>query len=133
VCAAVALEALRIYQEPEFLAHVRDVGGYLQNALRERFSKHPLVGEIRGIGLLGALELVRNRDTHESFDASLKVPAYISGVAQEKGLMTRPLNNCVVFAPPLIVERKHIDLAIEVYSESLDQTLEWLRASGHVR
>lgn len=133
VCAAVALEALRIYEEPGFLSHVRDVGAYLQRKFREHFAEHPLVGEVRGIGMLGALELVRDRDTRESFDPALKVPAQVSAIAQEKGLMTRPLNNCVVFAPPLITEREHVDLAIEIYSESLQQTLDGLRASGQLR
>jgi 4-aminobutyrate--pyruvate transaminase len=132
VCAAVALEALRIYAEEGFLRHVRDVSAYLQDCLRERFADHPLVGEVRGLGMLGALEIVRRRDTKESFAATLKVPAYVANVAQEKGLMIRPLNNCVVFAPPLIMEREHIDLAMDRYAQALQSTLEWLRATGQM-
>jgi 4-aminobutyrate--pyruvate transaminase len=132
VCAAVALEALRIYEEEGFLRHVRDVSGYLQESLRTRFAAHPLVGEVRGLGMLGALEIVRDRATKESFDPTLKVPAYVSNVAQEKGLMIRPLSNCVVFAPPLIAERQHIDLAMDIYAQALQSTLEWLRATGQM-
>jgi 4-aminobutyrate---pyruvate transaminase len=130
VCAAVALEALRIYEESGFLEHVRDVGQYLQRSMRERFADHPLVGEVRGIGMLGGLELVRDHVTRESFDPVMKVPAYVANIAQENGLMTRPLNNCVVFAPPLITERAHIDFAMDVWARSLQSTLEWLRSSG---
>jgi 4-aminobutyrate--pyruvate transaminase len=132
VCAAVALEALNIYEEEGFLRQVRAVSRHLQHSLRERFSDHPLVGEIRGVGMLGAMELVRDRATKASFDANLKVPAYVSSTAQEKGLMTRPLNNCVVFAPPLIAESTHVDQAMDIYAESLNATLAWLRASGHM-
>jgi 4-aminobutyrate---pyruvate transaminase len=132
VCAAVALEALRIYKEPHFLEHVRDVSAYLQRSLRERFSDHPLVGEVRGLGMLGALELVRDKATRESFDAEWKVPAYVASVAQTNGLMTRPLSNSVVFAPPLITDRSQVDLAMDIYDRSLRTTLEWLHSSGAV-
>lgn len=131
VCAAVALEALRIYEEEGFLRHVRDVGGYLQSTVRERFANHPLIGEIRGVGMFCALEIARDKANKESFAAALKVPARISSVAQTKGLMTRPLLNSVVFAPPLITEREHIDFAMDIYAASLQETLDWLRAAGN--
>jgi 4-aminobutyrate---pyruvate transaminase len=127
VCAAVALEALRIYEEPRFLAHVRDVGGYLQSCLRQRFEGHPMVGEVRGIGLLGAIELVADKTTRASFDASMKVPAAVSAAAQEDGLMIRPLSSCVVFAPPLIVERAQIDFAVDTWGRALDSTQQKLK------
>jgi 4-aminobutyrate---pyruvate transaminase len=133
VCAAVALEALRIYEEKDFLQHVRDVGGYLQRTVRERFANHPLVGEIRGLGMFCGMEIVRDKATKESFAATLKVPARISSVAQGKGLMTRPLLNSIVFAPPLIAERAHIDFALDVYAATLQETLEWLRAAGNLQ
>jgi adenosylmethionine-8-amino-7-oxononanoate aminotransferase len=82
--------------------------------------------------MLGALELVRNKATREPFDSALKVAAYVSSVAQEKGLMTRPLSNCVVFAPPLIIERAQVDLAMDIYSQSLQATLDWLQSSRSV-
>jgi 4-aminobutyrate--pyruvate transaminase len=131
VCAAVALEALRIYEERGFLENIKDVGAYLQKSLRERFSDHPLVGEVRGMGMLGAIELVKDKATRQSFDATLKVPAQVASVAQEHGLMIRPLNNCIVFAPPLIAERGHVDLAMDLWSRALQITLESLRAAGH--
>src|SRR5262249_55673927 len=62
VSAAVALEALNIYEERDILSHVRRVGPLLQQGLR-RLADHPLVGEVRGVGLLGALELVRDPAT----------------------------------------------------------------------
>lgn len=133
VCAAVALEALKIYEESGFLERVRDVGGYLQETLRRRFAEHPLVGEVRGVGMVAALELVQDKATGRSFDAALKVPAQVSSVSQENGLMTRPLNNCIVFAPPLIADRSHVDLAMDIWTRSLDVTLESLRSSGHVQ
>lgn len=131
VCAAVALEAVRIYEGESFLNHVRDVGGYLQSTVRERFANHPLIGEIRGVGMFCALEIVRDKLSKESFASTLKVPAHVSSVAQAKGLMTRPLLNSVVFAPPLITERAHIDYAMDIYTAAFQETLDWLRAAGN--
>ena len=62
VCAAVALEALNIYEERDIVGHVRSVGPVLQNGLRA-FSDHPLVGEVRGVGLMAAVELVKDKAT----------------------------------------------------------------------
>ncbi|MDY6947342.1 MAG: aminotransferase [Pseudomonadota bacterium] len=131
VCAAVALEAVRIYEGESFLNHVRDVGGYLQSTVRERFANHPLIGEIRGVGMFCALEIVRDKLSKEGFASTLKVPAHVSSVAQTKGLMTRPLLNSVVFAPPLITERAHIDYAMDIYTAAFQETLDWLRAAGN--
>jgi 4-aminobutyrate--pyruvate transaminase len=74
VPAAVALETLRIYQERDIIGHVRRVGPRLQAGLR-RFSDHPLLGEARGIGLIGALELVHDKGTRASFDPKAGVGA----------------------------------------------------------
>ena len=68
VPAAVAIETLKIYDEMEIGAHVGSVGPYMQTELRRRFADHPLVGEVRGIGLIAAVELVADKASHTNFD-----------------------------------------------------------------
>ena len=68
VPAAVAIETLKIYDEIGLIDHVRQVGPYMHKMMEERFAEHPLVGEIRGVGLIGAVELVADKATHRNFD-----------------------------------------------------------------
>ena len=88
VPAAVALETLKIYEERDIVGHVRRVGPHLQEGLR-RLSAHPLVGEARGVGLIGALELVRDKSTRVNFDPKTGVGAYVVKRAQHHGTILR--------------------------------------------
>ena len=72
VPAAVAIETLKIYDEMEIGAHVAVVGPYLQTELRRRFAGHALVGEVRGMGLIAAVELVADKAAHVNFDPAAK-------------------------------------------------------------
>ena len=72
VAAAVALETLKIYEERDIIRHVRKVAPAMQDGLRA-LADHPLVGEGRGIGLIGAVEMVRNKATRAKFDARLQL------------------------------------------------------------
>ncbi len=122
VCAAVALETLKIYEERDILGHVREVAPRLQEGIRG-FADHPLVGEVRGIGLIGAIELVRNKETRESFDAKQAVGAFCMGRAQEHGLLVRALpGDALAFCPPLIVKEEEIDMIVERFGKALDDT-----------
>ena len=66
--AAVAIETLKIYDEMNIGEHVRTVGAPMQKELHRRFAEHPLVGEVRGVGLIGAIELVGDKGSHQNFD-----------------------------------------------------------------
>src|ERR1019366_382140 len=68
VPAAVAIETLKIYDEMDIGTHVRPAGAHMQAELRRRFAGHPLVGEVRGIGLIAAVELVADKAAHGNFD-----------------------------------------------------------------
>ncbi len=125
VCAAVALETLKIYEERDILGHVRSVAPRLQEGLRG-FAGHPLVGEVRGVGLIGAVELVKDKEGRENFDAAQGVGAYCQGRAQENGLMVRALpGDAVAFCPPLVISGDEIDMIIERFARALDETAEW--------
>ena len=98
VPAAVALETLKIYEETDILGHIRSVAPIMQDKLRQ-LGTHPLVGEARGVGLIGAIEPVRNKETKEFFDPSAGIGAYLAGRAQENGLITRAIGDVLAFAP----------------------------------
>jgi 4-aminobutyrate--pyruvate transaminase len=132
VPAAVAFETLRIYEERDIVSHVRRVGARLQQGLR-RLSEHLLVGEARGIGLIGALELVRDRDTRASFDSKASVGAYLVRRAQHHGVIVRNMaGDVIAFSPPLVITEDEIDTLLERTRLALDDTLAMVRERGLV-
>jgi len=125
VAAAVALKTLEIYarekivekvamKAPQFQAHFKALGD------------HPLVGEARGIGLIGAVELVADRKTKRSFEAKAGVGARCVAFAQEEGLLTRAVaGDNIALCPPLIISPEEIDDMFERLARALDRTLDW--------
>src|SRR3546814_8354048 len=96
VSAAVALETLKIYEERNILAKVRDVAPTFRKEM-QRLASHPLVGEVRCVGLVGAVEMVKDKATKESFDPKQGLGAYLVGRAQEHGLILRAVVDSVAF------------------------------------
>ena len=132
VPAAVALETLRIYEERDIVGHVRKVGPRLQVGLR-RLGEHPLVGEARGIGLIGALELVRDKGTRANFDPKAGIGAYLVKRAQHHGAILRNMaGDVIAFSPPLVITEAEIDSLLASTSRALDDTLAMARERGLV-
>lgn len=129
VCAAVALETLKIYEEMDLVAHVRSVAPALQDGLR-RFADHPLVGEVRGLGMVAGLELVRNKATRESFAQELNVGLQIERFCQKRGAILRSLGDTLTVAPPLISDTDTVEQVLAIVAGALDDTLGWLKAEG---
>jgi 4-aminobutyrate--pyruvate transaminase len=128
VAAAVAVETLKIYEERDILSHVREVAPVLQDGLRERFVGHPLVGEVRGVGLIGAVQLVADKDSKKPFDAAQGVALKCADFAHQHGLVVRPLpGDAVAFSPPLVISRAEIEELLERFSKAMDDTLNWLQ------
>jgi 4-aminobutyrate--pyruvate transaminase len=128
VAAAVALETLKIYDEIDLVGHVRKTGPYMQRRLRERFADHPLVGEVRGIGLVGAIELVADKAAVKNFDPSLKVGARMAKEGEAAGVILRTLSNdTVAFSPPLIMTEEEIDHMVDRTGRALDNLTVALR------
>jgi 4-aminobutyrate--pyruvate transaminase len=131
VAAAVAVETLKIYDETNMLDHVREVGGHLQRELRRRFTDHPLVGEVRGTGLIGALELVEDRATHRNFGFGRKIAARTAKLMESFGIIGRPLpGDGLAFSPPLIITAEEIDLVLDGVTKALETMTLELRAEG---
>jgi 4-aminobutyrate--pyruvate transaminase len=130
VPAAVALETLKIYEERDIVAQVRRVGPRLQAAIRS-YADHPLVGEARGIGLIGAVELVRDKATKQSFDPKSGVSAYLVRAAQHHGLIVRNLpGDVIAFSPPLVITETEIDAMMACFGKALDDTWAMVRKEG---
>ncbi len=128
VPAAVAIETLKIYDETDIGSHVREVGSHMQAALRERFGSHPLVGEIRGVGLIAAVELVANRQTKEKFDPAAKVGARWVKLIEQNGVIGRAVpGESLCFSPPLVISRSEVDEMIDRIGKSLDELTVQLR------
>ena len=127
VTTAVAMETLRIYDEMDMLGHVRRVGPYLHQTLAG-LADHPLVGDVRGVGLLTGIELVADKDTRTPFDPARKVGGLVDAEAKANHLITRFVGDRIVFAPPLIITEPKIDDAVARITRALDATLASIRA-----
>jgi len=128
VCAAVALETLKIYEERNILEHVRKVAPRFQDGLR-RFESHPLVGEVRGIGLIAGIELVQDKKTKQSFDPKAGIGAHLAQRAQEHGLIIRAMGDNIGVCPPLIISDSEIDELLARFDRALDDTLAFVKKS----
>ena len=130
VPAAVALETLKIYEERDIVAQVRRVGPRMQAGIRSH-AGHPLIGEARGIGLIGAVEIVRDKATKQSFDPKAGVAAYLVRRAQHHGAILRNMpGDVVAFSPPLIISEAEIDEMMGCFSRALDDTWTMVREKG---
>ena len=129
VAAAVALETLNIYEERNIVDHVRAVSPRLQDGLRE-FSDHPLVGEVRGVGLVGALEFVSDKASKEAFDPKVGFGAYFQGQAESEGLIIRAIGDTIAVCPPLIIVEDEIDELLGCLGRALDATTAWVNQNA---
>ena len=128
VPAAVAIEALKIYDEIGIVDHVREVGPHMQAELRRRFAGHELVGEVRGIGMIGAVELVADKAAKQNFDPALKIAGRMAKLGEQHGVICRGLpNDSIAFSPPLIITVAEIDEMLDRVSRALDELTVQLR------
>ena len=130
VPAAVALETLKIYEERDIISHIRSVAPRMQERI-QGLADHPLVGEARGVGLIGALQLAKNKAKRELYDPSVKAGPIVMARAVEHGLMVRSLpGDAVAVCPPLIIEKSEIDALFDRLTLALDDALDILAKQG---
>lgn len=126
VPAAVALETQRIYDRDRIGDHVNSVSPHFQQRLHA-LAEHALVGEARGIGLIGAVELVENKKQRKNFPAGLKLGAWVVRKAADHGLIARALaNDTVALCPPLIITKPQIDEMFDSLVRALDDAQQHL-------
>ncbi|MGC2857757.1 aspartate aminotransferase family protein [Novispirillum sp. DQ9] len=120
VAAAVALETLKIYEERAIFAHAATVGARMQARL-SALAAHPLVGEARGVGLIGAVELVADKASKQGFDPALAVGVKVVERAQEEGVILRAMaGDIIAFSPPLIITEAEVDQMFDRFTVALD-------------
>lgn len=120
VACAVANEALRIYEEDGIIAGVAAKGAQLGGLLTP-LADHPLVGEVRGTGLMWGIEIVADKVTRAPFDPARAIPAKVQEAAFAQGLVCRALGSAIAIAPPLVIRPDQIDAVHKRFSTALDQ------------
>ena len=128
-CAAVALRTLEIYEERAIFAHAARVSAPFLARLKA-LAAHPLVGDARGVGLMGAVELVADKRTKAPFPSELGAAAHCVQCALAHGLITRNLGDSVALCPPLIVSDAQVDELFTKLEKALDDTLEYVNTHG---
>jgi len=125
VCCAAALEVLKIYEEDNLIENCVAMEKYLDNKIEGLKAKHPSIGDWRNTGLLGCLELVKNKETKEPmapFNAKPDEMVVMSKVAakiRELGMYTFVRWNYIFIAPPLCINEKQIDEGLAIISEAI--------------
>ena len=122
VCAAVAIANLRLMMEQNIVETVREkTAPYLQRRLRE-LGDHPLVGEVRGVGMFGALELVKDKENYVKFEKNKAVGIVCREFCFENNLIMRAVGDAMIISPPLVISQADIDVFIERAWQCLDLT-----------
>ena len=131
MCAA-ALANLDIIEREKLVARARKLAPYFARALGT-LTRHPIVGEVRTAGLMGAIELVRDRRPRNRFPAELGVPARIRNAALQRGVIVRASVDTIVVCPPLIITKREIDRLAATLEAAVAATVQELVAEGVVR
>ena len=132
VGAAAAMANLDVLLGEDMVGNADRTGAYLQSSLRDRFKASPLVGEVRGLGLIAGIELVADRASRRSFDATLKVGQQVAARCLEDGLIVRalPVGHVVALSPPLCITRDQVDHVVEGLDRAIRATGDELVRQG---
>lgn len=126
--AAVALKNLEIIEREDLVRRTReDTGPYLAQRLAE-LARHPLVGEARSLGLIGAVEIVAEPGTNRRFGGGDRAGIVVRDICIAKGLMVRGVKDSIVMSPPLIISHAEIDRMVSIIAAALDEAEPALRA-----
>ncbi|TIS70913.1 MAG: aminotransferase class III-fold pyridoxal phosphate-dependent enzyme, partial [Mesorhizobium sp.] len=130
--AAAANAVLDIVEKEDLPGNARDVGAFFQAQLKEKFSQLPIVGEVRGVGLMAAIEFVADRDNRKRFDPTLKIGARISKAARERGLIARamPHGDILGFAPPLVTTKAEVEEIVGIAESAVRLVMDELTRDG---
>jgi 4-aminobutyrate--pyruvate transaminase len=114
------LKNLDILEQEQLIEQAAEVGAYFQERLRD-FLGHPLVGDVRGMGLIAGVELVRDKATKERFEPVGNAGSLVAQRAFDRGLMCRAILDTVAFAPPLCITKSQVDDVVRIFGEALDR------------
>ncbi|WP_205208426.1 aminotransferase class III-fold pyridoxal phosphate-dependent enzyme [Chromobacterium haemolyticum] len=110
VACAAALANLRIVQEEDLPAKAAETGAYLLERLRPLAERYPAVGEVRGKGLMLALDLVKDKSSREPIDPQSGYADKVAEIARRAGALVRPVGSKIILSPPLVLQREHADV-----------------------
>ena len=119
VACAVALETLRIYEERDIVGHVQAVSPAFLNGLAA-FADHPLVGDVRGIGLIAGVALVQDKATREPFPPAAAAGFKVQQACERAGLIVRAIGDRNAFTPPLVIAEAEIAAMCDRFGRGLD-------------
>lgn len=125
VCAAVALRNLELMEERDVFCHAAKMGEVFQQRLHS-FADHPLVGDTRGVGLIGAIELRADKETKQPFAPSQGVGAQLMAFALQEGVIIRALGDSIAFCPPLVISENQVHELFDKFAKALTATEAWL-------
>ena len=128
VACAVAIETLKIYEEMNLVAHVQDVAPAFLAGLG-RFRDHPLVGDVRGVGLIAGVELMQDKAGRQPFPPGMGVGLQVQTACEHAGLIVRAIGDRIAFTPPLIITHGEIDQLCARFGAALDQV--WATMQSH--
>ena len=121
-CSA-AVEVLRILQEEKILEKAQEKAKYFNQIIKEKFLPLKNVGEVRSIGLINAIELVKDKKTKEPLDYKKRTGYQIYKKALKKGIILRPLGDVIYFNPPLIIEKEDMEFVTDIALKCTNEIL----------
>jgi L-2,4-diaminobutyrate transaminase len=123
VCAAAGLANLDIIEREGLVENARTVGAYFQERLRSALSDHPMVGEVRGVGLLAAVEFAADKRARAPFESGLKIGQRVAASCLEHGMIARamPHGDTLGFAPPLVLSKDEADIIVDISKKAIEQ------------
>lgn len=130
VSAAAALANIEIIENDGLVDRSAEMGAYMQPLLRKELADHPLVGEVRGTGMIAAFEMVADKAKKTPFDPSVNSAARLQKYLREDGLICRAVMNITAFSPPLVIEKSDIDELVSKLKSGLDKLQDELVKSG---
>jgi 4-aminobutyrate--pyruvate transaminase len=119
LAAAVALETLQIMEERDLVDHAARVGVVMRERLQS-LAQHPLVGEVRGVGLIAAVELVSDKSSKRAGGAPGELGALVNGLLTDQGCLTRNMADAIAFCPPLIITEAEVEQMVGCLARALD-------------
>ncbi len=129
VSCAAALKNLEIMERENLTQHASEVGDYFSAQL-QTLADLPIVGEVRGMKLMQCVEFVANKESRTLFPEHVDISRIISDIADQKGLLVRPIVNLNVMSPPLIITREQIDFIVKTLRQSIEEAIAQLQSSG---
>lgn len=118
---ALAVETLKIFEEENILDTIDKKSKYLKEKIESTLLDIEYVGDYRQLGMIGAIELVKNKETKEAFPWQDRIGYKIYQLALKKGVLLRPLGNVIYFMPPYIITKEEIDIVVDTARECIEE------------